>query len=106
MLNTLASGSQAGSREHVGQRAERRVGDDDAVRVPRRQTADRGERRGIGRHPAAVGDDRGEVAAGADRDERDARDRDVAQDGHEDDRGRRDVDGRARVADQAADRVA
>ena len=62
-LNTLANGHPRGQREQVGQRLEDRVRDDDAVRVARSATpADRRRSRRVGRHRAAVRDDRREVA--------------------------------------------
>ena len=63
------------------------------------------QRRGIGGHPAAVREDRGEVAAGTDRHERDPGDGEVPEHGREDDEVRGDVDRRAGVADQRAERL-
>ena len=84
MLNTFASGSQAGSANMSVSGRSAGSGDDDAVRVAVGEAADRREGGRVGRHPAAVGDDRREVAAGPERDERDTRHAHVAQDRDED----------------------
>ena len=73
MLKTFANGSQAGSAKMSVSGAKAGSGTTDAVRVAVPEPADRRERGRVGRHPAAVGDDGREVAAGSDRDQRDAR---------------------------------
>ena len=64
-LNTLANGSQRGQGEDVGQEPQRRVGRHGAVRVAAsggRRARPSARSRPAGRHRAAVGDDRHQVA--------------------------------------------
>ena len=101
-LKTLANGSQPGNREEVGQRAQDRFGDDDAVRAARAATlpTDASAAASAGIQPpfATIA---AEVAAGTDGDDRHPGDREIAEDGDEDRGGGRDVDDGPRVADQA-----
>ena len=102
----VGGGHPRGHREDVGQERQRRVGQDDAVRVSRAQPRPTArDRLGDGRHVAAVGDDGQQVAAGPDGRDGHARDRDVAQHGGEDQQGRDDVDRRGGVAERRADGV-
>ena len=108
-LNTFANGSHAGQREDVGEGPQggdrpRRSCSSSSPRAAGRARAI-GDRGRAGRHGSAVGDDRRQVARRTRRDERHARQREVAQHGGHDQQRRGDVERRAEVADALRDRV-